>query len=77
MGMCFLIRKDYPRAMGYFTDVAGIIPENTRYRSNTAIALVLMGRKDEALALYKQILPEEEAIENIKVLCDSVESIQD
>lgn len=73
MGMCCLIRKDYPRALGYFTDAAGVVPENTRYRSNMATTLALMDRKEEALALYRQILPEEEAMENIQALYGSVE----
>jgi serine/threonine-protein kinase len=70
MGMCFLIRKDYSRALDYFTDAAAVVPENTRYRSNMATVLALMGRQDEALALYRQILPKSEAMENIRVLCD-------
>ena len=72
MGMCFLIRKDYPRALIYFTDAAAVVPENTRYRSNMATALALMGRKDEALALYSQILPKAEALANIQALYKSV-----
>jgi len=76
LGMCFLIRKDYPRALKYFTDAAAVVPENTRYRSNMATVLALMDRKDEALALYKQILPEKEALENIQALYKSVESEQ-
>lgn len=70
LGMCWLIRKDYTRALENFTKAAGIIPENTRYRSNMATALVLLGRKQEALSLYEQILPKEEALENIRILCD-------
>lgn len=71
-GMCWLIRKDYEKALEYFTQAAGIVPENTRYRSNMATTLVLLDRRQEALALYEQILPKEEALENIRVLCDSV-----
>lgn len=73
MGMCFLIRKDYSRALHYFTKAAAIVPENTRYRSNMATTLALAGRREEALALYRQILPEEEALENIQALYSSVE----
>ena len=72
LGMCWLIRKDYEKALEYFTQAAGIVPENTRYRSNMATSLVLLDRRQEALALYEQILPKEEALENIRVLCDSV-----
>ena len=73
MGMCFLIRKDYQRALSYFTDAAAVVPENTRYRSNMATALALLGRREEALSLYRQILPEQEAMENIRILCDRVQ----
>ena len=72
LGMCWLIRKDYEKALEHFTQAAGIVPENTRYRSNMATALVLLDRREEALALYEQILPKEEASENINILCDSV-----
>lgn len=70
MGMCCLIRKEYERALSYFTDAAAAVPENTRYRSNMATALALLGRRDEALSLYRQILPEEEAMENIRIVYD-------
>ena len=72
LGMCWLIRKDYEKALEHFTQAAGIVPENTRYRSNMATSLVLLDRREEALALYEQILPKEEASENINILCDSV-----
>ena len=72
LGMCQLIRKDYEKSLEYFTQAAGLAPENTRYRSNMATTLVLLDRRQEALALYEQILPKEEALENIKILCDSV-----
>ena len=72
MGMCCLVRKKYERALSYFTDAAAIVPENTRYRSNMATVLALMGRRDEALALYLQILTVEEATENIQALYNSV-----
>lgn len=72
MGMCCLIRKDYERALSYFTDATAVQPVNTRYRSNMATTLALLDRRDEALSLYRQILPEEEAMENIQILCNSL-----
>lgn len=77
MGMCWLIRKNYEKALEYFTDAAGLIPENTRYRSNMATALVLLGRSDEALALYRQILPADQAEENIRILQENIESLKE
>lgn len=75
-GMCWLIRKRYQNALDCFTKAAAVVPENTRYRSNMATALALMGRNDEALSLYRQILPEEQAQENIRVLQENLDIIK-
>jgi serine/threonine-protein kinase len=72
LGMCWLIRKEYALALDFFTQAGGIVPENARYRSNMATSLVLLGRREEALSLYEQILPKEEALENVQILCDSI-----
>jgi serine/threonine-protein kinase len=77
LGMCRLIQKDYEKALSLFSEAAGIAPERTRYRSNMATALVLLDRRDEALALYEQILPKEEALGNIKRLCENINSNSD
>ena len=71
-GMCWLIRKRYQNALDYFTNASSVVPENTRYRSNMATALALMGRSEEALALYRQILPEEAAQENVRLLQENI-----
>lgn len=76
IGMCWLIRKRYQNALDYFTKAAAVIPENTRYRSNMATALALMGRHQEALALYRQILPEDAAQENIRILQENVKVLK-
>ena len=68
LGMCWMMRKDYEQALQMFTEAAGLKPENTRYRANMAVALGLMGRDEEALALYKQILPEKQAEKNIDII---------
>jgi Flp pilus assembly protein TadD len=68
LGMCWIIRRDYKKALQMFTDAAGLDSENTRYRANMALALGLMGRDNEALALYRQILPEEQANKNLNIL---------
>lgn len=72
LGMCWFLQKNYEKALDYFTQAAGLVPENTRYRSNMATALVLLDRRTEALALYEQILPKEEAAKNVEILCDSI-----
>lgn len=70
-GMCWLIRRKYDKALEMFTQAAGRMPENTRYRANMAVALGLMGRDEESLALFKQILPEDQANHNLHILCQS------
>ena len=76
IGMCWLIRKQYQKALDYFTQASGIIPENTRYRSNMATVLALMGRSEEALALYKQILPEQVAQQNVSILQENIDILK-
>lgn len=68
LGMCWLVRRDYDNALRVFDKAAGIAPENAKYRGNMAVALGLMGRDEEALALFKQILPEERAAHNVELL---------
>ena len=68
MGMCLLVRKEYDQAMERFSQAAGVVPENKKYRANMATALGLLGRDQEALALWCQILPEAEARHNIEVI---------
>lgn len=68
LGMCWIIRQDYENALKMFTRAAGIVPENAKYRANMAVALGLMGRDEEALSLFNQVLPEDEAKHNLIVL---------
>lgn len=75
LGMCRLIKREYTQALEKFTEAAGIQPENTRYRANMALTLLLLGRDEEALSLYKQILPEEQALHNLEIIKSSREKI--
>jgi len=68
LGMCFLIRREYETALKYFTRAAAYIPESEKYRANMATSLGMLGRDAEALALLRQILPEEETVHNAEVL---------
>ncbi len=68
-GMCWLMRRNYDKALEMFTRAAGRMPETARYRANMAVALGLMGRDEESLALFKQLLPEDQANHNLAVLC--------
>jgi Flp pilus assembly protein TadD len=76
LGMCWLVRRDYETALGSFTKAAGIMPENTRYRTNMAVALGLMGRDEESLSLFKQILPEDQANDNLAVLREARKNVK-
>ena len=67
-GMCWLIRRDYKKALEMFTQAASQMPENARYRANMAVALGLMGRDEDSLALFRQVLPEDRASHNLSIL---------
>jgi Flp pilus assembly protein TadD len=75
LGMCLLLCKEYEPALQHFTDAAGVVPENERYRNNMATALGLLGRHEEALALLQQILPREKAENNAEVLRKAYEHL--
>lgn len=68
LGMCFLLRRDYETALGHFTRAAASAPKSEKYRANMATCLGMLGRDAEALALLRQILPEEQAAHNADVL---------
>ena len=68
LGMCRLIRKDYEKALAYFTEATGLVPESKRYRANMATTLGLLGRHEESSALLQQILPGDKAKHNAEVL---------
>ncbi|MHC4131243.1 MAG: tetratricopeptide repeat protein [Planctomycetota bacterium] len=68
LGMCWLMREEYEKALDMFTQAAGILPEKTRYRANMAVALAFMERDDEALSLFMQVLPADSAENNLQIL---------
>lgn len=68
LGVCWIVRGDYEKALEMFTKASGIMPEIARYRANMAVALGLMARYEESLSLFKQILPEDQANHNLSVL---------
>jgi len=71
LGMCCIVRCDYENALKMFTKAAGIMPENVKYRANMAVALGLMGRDEESLSLFRQVLPEDQAHHNLSVLSEA------
>ncbi len=71
LGMCHLLKKDYGRALQAFLGAAALRPDDARYRSNAALALGMLGRYDEALSLYTQVLPQADAHYNLGVICET------
>jgi Flp pilus assembly protein TadD len=68
LGMCRIAQHDYENALMMFSRAAGVMPENAKYRANMAVALGLMGRDEESLSLFKQLMPEDQAHHNLSVL---------
>lgn len=68
LGICWIVRRNYEKALEMCTRAAGVIPENARYRANMAVALGLLGRYEESLSLFRQVLPEDQANHNLRVL---------
>jgi len=68
LGMCHLLRSDYGSALQAFTQAAARRPDDARYRSNMATALGMMGRYDEALSLYREVITEADAHYNVGLL---------
>ncbi len=76
LGMCKLLRGEYDEALVRFTRAAGERPDDARFRGNMAVALGMLGRYSESLALYQLILPQDEAHYNLAVLCDARHDIE-
>lgn len=69
VGMCLMLSGDHEQALAAFTEAAGEMPLDARYRASMAACLGAMGRYEESLALYKQVVPTEEAYFNLGILC--------
>jgi Flp pilus assembly protein TadD len=76
LGMVYLIKGDPVQAMEWFRQAASNTPDNVRYRSNMALSLGLMGRYDESLAAYQQVVPAGDAHYNVAVICDARQDSQ-
>ena len=68
LGMCFILRRDPQAALRLFTRAAALKPNDGRYRANMAMALCLLGRCDESLALYQQVVSKTDAQYNVALL---------
>ena len=73
LGMCYLRTGEYELALKWFQSAYNAKPEEPRYRTNAALATAMLGRYDDALTLYKQVLPEADAHYNLGVICESIQ----
>ena len=67
-GVCSILKGDYEGALNSFTMAAEVIPYDDRYRANMALALGMLGRYEESLSLYKEVLEPESAHENMRII---------
>ncbi len=77
LGMCWLLQKDYGKALDFFSQAAAVAPNDARSRANMAVALGMQGRYDEALALYLQIVSPSEAYENVAILAEARNDVKE
>lgn len=71
LGMCQMIKGNYGAALQLFTRACSLAPDSHRYRSNLAAILGLLGRYDEALSLYFDVMSPADAHYNVAILCDA------
>lgn len=72
LGMLLFVQSEYDLALESFTEASAVDPTNARCRANMAASLGMLGRFDEALAVYYLIAPPSEAHHNLGVLCQAI-----
>jgi len=68
LGVCWLVLRDYDKALEIFTKAHQVWPQNAKYLANMAVALGLLGRYDESRSLYQQVLSKDQVDHNLDVL---------
>ncbi|HEV8114255.1 MAG TPA: tetratricopeptide repeat protein [Planctomycetota bacterium] len=71
LGMCRMLQSRYDEALECFTTAAAGVPKDARARANMAVALGMLGRDEESLAIYLQLVSPAEAHHNLGVLCEA------
>jgi Flp pilus assembly protein TadD len=71
LGMCALLKGDSEKALEHFSQAAAAVPGDAKYRANMALAAGMMGRYADALSIYKELLPAEDAHYNLAVICEA------
>lgn len=68
IGMCWMLEGNYQRAIEYFSRASELDAKESRYHSNRAAALGMLGQYDLALAAYEKVLAPSDAHYNIAIL---------
>ena len=73
LGMCAMLEDRTVEALGWFERAAEQAPREARYQSNVAVALGRLGRYEEALSIYLDVIgvKPNDAYFNVAVLCES------
>ena len=71
LGMALLLAGDSAGALEHFEAAIALAPDDARGKANRAAALGLLGRYDEALEAYLEIVPPEDAHYNLGVLAEA------
>jgi tetratricopeptide (TPR) repeat protein len=71
LGMALLLADDPAAALEHFEAAIAFAPEDARGKANRAAALGLLGRYEEALEAYLEIVPPEDAHFNLGVLAEA------
>jgi len=67
-GLCEVMLGDSEAARDRFMAAIEVNPASNRLRANLALSLGLLGREDEALALYSQVVGPGSAAHNLEVI---------
>ncbi len=70
-GMCWVMKAGYAEALSDFSMAAELAPDEPRYTGNKAMALGMMGRYEESLEVYQQIVLPARAHYNVAVLAEA------
>jgi Flp pilus assembly protein TadD len=68
LGMAWFLQGEYERALDHFRRAAASQPREQTYVLNQAMALGMLGRTDEAAAIYDEHLEPSDARNNLRVL---------
>jgi Flp pilus assembly protein TadD len=68
LGMIYLAEGKHAQALAAFEQACRSDPQNSRYVANRAVALGILGRYDEAYAVYRRVVSAADAHHNLVLL---------